>query len=165
MRRKVQEEGSSSSSGGQGHWEEIIPVGVYIRALRYGYGAPVYGNTGSSDQSATGKLLKYHRVQPASPCKSGIVEEEPEIIFTVRSVPRSSYKREESLMMLHINYKTITRWRQDRWDSKTTSLSLLCSAAQSEGAPWVKVVDLMEGDDGWLLEFYLLKSCLSVQTK
>lgn len=36
---------------------------IYIRGLGYGYGAPVYGNARSSDQSAN-KLLKYRHPMP-----------------------------------------------------------------------------------------------------
>lgn len=61
-RRSTEEE---EGSNGQREWEEIIPGGVYISELGYGYGAPVYGNAGSSDQSAS-KLLKYHRPLPTS---------------------------------------------------------------------------------------------------
>lgn len=48
------------------------PWGVYIWGLGHGYGAPVYGNAGSLDQSA-GKLQKYHHrlpVNQASPRRS-----------------------------------------------------------------------------------------------
>lgn len=52
---------------------------VYIWALRYGYGVPVYGNAVSSDQPAL-MLLKYHKPVPKSPRESGFFKEEPGIV-------------------------------------------------------------------------------------
>lgn len=65
---------------------------IYIWGLGYGYGGPVYGNAGSSVQSAS-QLLKYRRPLPASSCKSRMAEEELNVILGLHSVPPRRYKR------------------------------------------------------------------------
>lgn len=88
----------TESPGGGQQWPVAVgrnhPRGVYIRGIRYGYGAPVYGNAESSDQSVS-KILKYHQPLPTSPHKSAFIEEEPGFILGLCWVPPGCYKREE----------------------------------------------------------------------